>query len=222
MMSRRTREASHGRSGVSPRGPYFAAAVQGGLVALAMLLGWAAGFGPFEHLHWDWRSAAWGVAGAVPLFAAFYVLDWLPIESMRRIHNFLVETIGPALAACRWYDLVLLALFVGFAEELLFRGVVQPWLEPMLGWLGAIVLSNAIFGVLHAATRTYAVLAALLGVYMGLLLDFGGTRNVLTPMLAHAVYDLCGFFVIAREYRRHAARAVVYTADPADDGPIDG
>lgn len=193
----------------------FTAVLEGALIGLAFVLGWVADINPLDNLYWSWKSAAWGIAGAVPLAIFFFILDRLPIEALQRVTRLLIEVMGPPLAACRWFDLILLALFIGFAEELLFRGVVQPWLEGG-GWILALVISNIIFGMLHAVTKTYAVLACLIGIYLGLMFDAGGSRNLLAPMLTHGVYDYIGFLIVIAEYRKHH-RAIVYTVEPPDD-----
>ena len=192
------------------------AAMYLGMIAVAFVLAWAIGFSPLESLHWNWEHVAWGVGGAIPLAAFFYLVDRLPLESLQRISRMLVEMLGPVLSVCRWYDLILVSLLVGFAEELLFRGVVQPALESPLGWLGAIVVSNVLFGLAHFYSRAYVVAAALLGVYMGLMLDAGTERNLLTPMLTHAVYDYVAFLLVMQEYRKQSARPVVYTDVPPE------
>ena len=49
------------------------------------------------------------------------------------------------------------------------------------------IVLSLLFGLAHALTRTYAVLATLVGFYLGFL--FWLTGNLLAPILAHAVYD---------------------------------
>jgi hypothetical protein len=83
--------------------------------------------------------------------------------------------------------------------------------------LAGLILSNVIFGLLHCITPTYAILAGLIGVYFGLLLDATGTPNLLAPILAHGLYDYLAFLVVIR-----AAEAMPIVADSAnhqDDPP---
>jgi uncharacterized protein len=70
----------------------------------------------------------------------------------------------------------------------LFRGVVQTLLHQWTGseWT-SLLLAGLLFGLLHAITRTYVVLATLVGVYLGWL--WLATGNLLAPITAHAVYD---------------------------------
>ena len=61
--------------------------------------------------------------------------------------------------------------------------------------------SNIIFGLVHAVTPLYAVLAALVGIYLGLSLDYGGDRNLLIPVIIHGLYDFLAFVALMRVYR---------------------
>jgi membrane protease YdiL (CAAX protease family) len=74
---------------------------------------------------------------------------------------------------------------------MLFRGVIQnalsslfpPDVGPLIGLVGASLL----FGVLHWLTLTYAILATLIGLYLGG--AWMATGNLLVPALVHAAYD---------------------------------
>ena len=43
-------------------------------------------------------------------------------------------------------------------------------------------------------------MAGLAGLYLGLALDIGGERNLVPPILIHALYDFLAFMVVARSY----------------------
>ena len=167
---------------------------EGSLIAIAGGLGWWFGILPLENLKWEWRGPVWGFAATLPIFGLFLLLNRFPIGPLRKIMNFLVDAVGPSLAACRWYDLLLVAGVAGLSEEMLFRGVLHPRM--------GIVWSNVVFGLLHFITPTYAILAALLGAYLGWLLD--ETGSLMAPIVAHGLYDFLGFLVIARQYARRA------------------
>jgi membrane protease YdiL (CAAX protease family) len=59
--------------------------------------------------------------------------------------------------------------------------------------------SNVIFGLAHFVTPTYALLAGILGGYLGWLFTVSG--NLLAPIIAHGLYDFLAFLVVARECR---------------------
>jgi membrane protease YdiL (CAAX protease family) len=89
-----------------------------------------------------------------------------------------------------------LGLAAGIGEEMLFRGVLQSTLTDRL--LGAtafaqpisIGITSVFFGLLHAVTPLYAILATLASVYFGWVYVALGDGNLLVPMVCHAVYDV--------------------------------
>jgi membrane protease YdiL (CAAX protease family) len=178
---------------LSNRYDFLGAAIlfEGSLVAVAGALGWWFEVDPLARLAWDWRGAAWGIAGTLPMLALFLVGNRYPLGPLRKIKQFLIDALGPSLVACRWYDLLLIAAVAGIGEELLFRGVLQP--------LAGVVWSNVLFGLVHCITPTYALLAGLLGGYLGWLLNT--SENLLAPIVTHGLYDFLAFLVVARECR---------------------
>lgn len=164
---------------------------EGSLAGLAAGLGWWFQIDPLAQLNWDVRAAGWGLAAAVPMFCLFLLGDRFPVGPLRVIKQFLHEMLGPSLAACRWYDLLSVALVAGAGEELLFRGVLQP--------LTGLVWSNILFGLAHSITPLYAVLAGLIGLYLGWVFETSG--SLLAPILAHGLYDFFAFLVVARACR---------------------
>ena len=67
-----------------------------------------------------------------------------------------------------------------------------------------LVAGSLIFGVLHTVTRAYAVLATLMGLYLGGLLLV--TDSLLVPMLVHAVYDAVAFLILVRGWKARQGR----------------
>jgi membrane protease YdiL (CAAX protease family) len=88
------------------------------------------------------------------------------------------------------------AALAGIGEEALFRGVVQSALLGRLPGWAAVLVTAAAFGAAHALTLTYAVLAALVGAYLGWLHLASG--NLLVPILAHALYDFVALRLLLR------------------------
>jgi len=179
----------------------LAAFFEGALVFLAFGLGWLAEIDPLALLTVSAKACGWGIGGGVLLFGLLLLGDRLPVRGLKRIREFLVQMLGRPLSDCRWHELILLAALVGFSEEMLFRGLIQPWIERAGGYTTGLLASNVLFGLAHFVTPLYGLLAGLTGVYFGWLLDAGGSRNVLIPMLAHAVYDYCAFHWVIRSYR---------------------
>jgi membrane protease YdiL (CAAX protease family) len=192
----------------------LAAVFEGGLLVVALGLGWLLDVEPLESFAWRWADLAWGLAAAVPLVVLFLLSHRFPVGPFLPIKRFLIEMLGPSLVNCRWYDLVLLSVLVGFSEELLFRGVVQPWFANW-GMFAGLVGSNILFGLAHFITPLYALTAALIGCYLGVLLNVTG--NVLAPVATHAAYDFLAFLVVARAYKSERSRHSDSSVDDAGD-----
>jgi membrane protease YdiL (CAAX protease family) len=176
---------------------YFEAA----LILVAVVLGQIADINPFSYILFSESAVAYGLIGTIPLFLMFLGMEQLQTKSVSHIRKLLLNTLGPGLHSYHWTDLFLLAALAGISEELVFRGVIQPWIEQSWGLITGLIVSNILFGLVHAVTPLYAVLAALVGIYLGLSLDYSGERNLLTPIIIHSFYDLLAFVALMRVYR---------------------
>lgn len=184
----------------------LAIAVEGGMIAVAWLIGWLLDVQPLsdERCKLDWQGVVVGLLAAVPMLGAFFVLVRYPFGPLRSIKRFTDETIRPLMSTCSLIDLAGISLLAGLGEELLFRGVLQEAFRGGLegsvgegiGLATAVALSAILFGLLHAVTPTYAVLAAVIGAYLGLVFHF--SENLLTVVVAHAVYDLVALAWVTR------------------------
>jgi hypothetical protein len=188
---------------------------EGGLIVLAFVLGWIFDVNPIEHLTFTWSAVLWGIAAALPMFGLFVLAHRFSFGPLKQIRRFLIEMLGPSLAACRWYDLILLAGLAGITEEVLFRGMLQMWIEracdsPTAG----LVVASILFALAHLITPFYALFAGVMGLYLGCLLDVSGQRNLLVPVITHAVYDYLAFLIVLRTY--HHQQAQPSEADAAD------
>ena len=179
----------------------MACVFEGSLILVAVVLGWVAGINPFAEIHFSESAVAYGLMGTLPLFVILLAFYQFQFDSVQEIHRILNDTLGPSMHRYHWTDLLVLAAIAGIAEEILFRGVIQPWIESSWGMMAGLIGSNIIFGLVHAVTPLYAVLAGLVGIYMGIFLDVGEQRNLLTPIVIHGVYDFLAFIIILRSYR---------------------
>jgi hypothetical protein len=189
----------------------LAAAFEGATLLLGLVLGWATGVLRPQSLRLTPTDAAWGFAAVVPMLS----LLWLAPDLRRQV----VELLGRSLAACRWYDLAALALLAGLSEEILFRGVLEPWLGRVDAWFG-FVAANLLFGVAHAVTPRYLLFATGVGLYFSLLSrgrpgaeGAFGEFNLLRPIIAHSVYDGIAFALIVRDYQRQSRRVETPSTD---------
>ncbi len=172
---------------------------EGGLIVLALGLGWALKSPFYEEVVLRWQAVAWGVvATAPPLFIMWLCTraQWEPLLRITRE----MEKLLPRFAACSYFELALISLLAGIGEEALFRGVIQTalaaWLHP---WV-ALVIASALFGLGHLITPMYALLAGLIGLYLGGLAMIYG--NLLLVMIVHALYDFIALVYLVRKYER--------------------
>ncbi|WP_101294210.1 CPBP family intramembrane glutamic endopeptidase [Halegenticoccus soli] len=128
------------------------------------------------------------------LVAQFVIVAALGALGVNAGENQVVAT-GRRSPAYLLYMIPVTLLLVGPTEELLFRGVVQGLLRRAFGAASAIALASAVFGLVHVFGVTgtpgqrlvYALVAALLGVVLGLLYE--RTGNIALPALVHGGYN---------------------------------
>jgi membrane protease YdiL (CAAX protease family) len=88
-------------------------------------------------------------------------------------------------------EIALIAILAGLGEELLFRPIIQGGLAQCFsspyGTIIGLSLASVVFAMLHMLTPTYALLAGLIGLYLGAIWLWTG--NLLVPITAHALYD---------------------------------
>jgi uncharacterized protein len=170
---------------------FAAATFEGSLVAVAIILGWLFHQPPLKTFRFDPNDAAWGLVATLPLLGILWgclKTPWKPLQEITRI---LDETLVPLFQGCGLTQLAIIAALAGVGEEMLFRGIVQTFAAEQIGqpygvW-GGLLVSAVVFGLLHTVTTTYAVMAGLIGLFLGWL--WLATGNLLTPMIAHGAYD---------------------------------
>ncbi len=176
----------------------LALATEGLLGVAAVALGYFLGIPFWESWRWDAPALLWGVILTLPMLAFFFLCVRLPIGPLRPIKQFAERVVKPLFRRCTLLELALIAAVAGLGEELLFRGVLQPYLIDRLElapWLG-IVLTSLVFGLLHPITPGYVVLAAILGSYLGWWTVASG--NVVEAVVAHGLYDFLALWFLVR------------------------
>ena len=161
--------------------------------------------------HWSMRDALLGFMAATPLLASFQFM----LRSRRRwlaeIREFLERTVRPLFGSWAIWRLIVISLLAGVGEELLFRGVLQGGLAQKLGpWL-ALGVASLLFGLAHFVNWSYALVACVMGGYLGGLWLASG--NLLTPIVTHAVYDLAALIYFLRS--DHSSPALPSGQTPA-------
>jgi membrane protease YdiL (CAAX protease family) len=79
-------------------------------------------------------------------------------------------------------------------EEVVFRGFLLASLTKWLPTPGAVVFSSVVFGAAHLAPRDFPQLVTL-GIVLGF--SYARTRNLLTPMFIHSLWNSGVLIVVA-------------------------
>ena len=176
--------------------------------ASLLLLAWGLArwlnISPLQEVRPTLGSVMWGVVATVPLLLSLGWMVGSSIEPIRRLVALVIDHLGPLLAAHSMAGLAALAAMAGIAEEILFRGVIQPGLAHRLSEAWALLATSVLFGLVHFASRAYAGFAAAMGLYLGALLLV--VDSLLAPMIAHGLYDFAALVYVARRYRTMQAQ----------------
>ena len=168
------------------------------LAFVAIGLGWAVGVAPWISASWEsgspleiFRAIGIGALATLPLLAAFLWMQHAQWEGLNDLSEFMERQIIPLFQKATVVELLLISLAAGVGEEALFRGVIQTFLQQLIGTDNSpvvpIVLASLLFGVVHFMTKEYFLISAVMGAYLGLW--FWWTGDLIVPIVIHALYD---------------------------------
>jgi len=106
----------------------------------------------------------------------------------------------PLVPSLNLYQLTVLSVimigFVGFVEELLFRGVLQKTLERRLGVFPGLLLASGIFGLMHSAygAPMGIVFAGGIGLLLGIVYDITDSLGLVS--IGHGMMNVFLFGII--------------------------
>jgi membrane protease YdiL (CAAX protease family) len=160
---------------------------EGSLIPLALLLALAAGVQPWTDLVPRASTGPLAVAATAVLLvllapAAIWRPPWL-----RAIEALVRPLVVALFRRHRVVGVLAVSALAGLGEELLVRGVLQAWLATGLGAWPAVVAAALAFGLAHALSPAYFVLATAMGLYLGALYQVTGDLALVS--LVHALYD---------------------------------
>jgi len=187
-------------------------AFEAGLGVLAVGLAGAFGISLVDQLIVTPRTTTWGIAGAVPMLVVMAILAAIPWPPSQEILVRVRDVVTPLFRESTVLQLGVVALAAGVGEELLFRGVMQTATTRVTGAAAAIVLTSLVFGLAHAITPLYAMLAAFISAYLGWMMV--ATGSLVPPIVAHAIYDWIALVYIVRNDRRTVDAVQRSTPDP--------
>ncbi len=178
----------------------LAIAFEGGILVLALVAGWLLHRPVLQLIEPSRSAAVLGLAATVPLLL---LLAWSlrsNLPALDRLRREVYDILLPAFANCGPLDVAAISLLAGFGEEALFRGLIQTGIVELAGPIPGILVASVLFGLAHMVTPTYALLAGLVGFYLGWL--FLASHNLLLPVTVHTVYDFVALTFLIREHRR--------------------
>jgi hypothetical protein len=181
-----------------PRGRIVALAVlfEGGMVVLWLVLAEYLGIVPGNQGAATVQALAAGVAATLPLLPLLWWMSRSRLGPLRRMMREVDEVLVPLLSRLTVADYALIALLAGIGEEGVFRGILQEGLSWKLPMPVAVAAASAVFGMLHFITPAYALLAGIMGAYLGALYVLSG--NLLVPITVHALYDFIALLYLLR------------------------
>eukprot|EP00746_Dinoflagellata_sp_MGD_P054716 gnl/MRDRNA2_/MRDRNA2_239236_c0_seq1.p1 gnl/MRDRNA2_/MRDRNA2_239236_c0~~gnl/MRDRNA2_/MRDRNA2_239236_c0_seq1.p1 ORF type:complete len:347 (+),score=36.99 gnl/MRDRNA2_/MRDRNA2_239236_c0_seq1:81-1121(+) len=167
------------------------------------------GFG--KHAAVNGKAILLGLLSTIPLLLQSAVLESFR-EAIPGVKQCMKVTRAMSLqlfgAERRLSKVVLASISLGFAaginEELAFRGIFQTVIANKLGSVGGLCTCAAVFGMMHAVTPLYALLASTAGAYLGLL--FLATGNIVVPIVSHSAFDVASLVwshVVVTNLTRH-------------------
>jgi membrane protease YdiL (CAAX protease family) len=156
-----------------------------------------------------------GLIATLPLLAGLLIADRSSSGPFGNLNRVVDEMIVPMFRNATVLDFAAVSLAAGLGEEMLFRGLLQSWLashtSEVFGPFIGLTVASIVFGLCHWVTPLYALLAALVGAYLGWL--FILTGNLAAPIVCHAAYDFVALLYFCR-WRQHGR----YEERPNDIG----
>ena len=161
--------------------------------------GWLFDRPALSDVQWSLNAVLVGIVAVIPPFAFFVWTLKSKLQLFQQHQELLESLLRPLFGRWSVLQLLVLSVIAGISEEAFFRGAIQGSLADRVNVILAVVLASALFGAFHLLTWTYAIIAAFIGAYLGLLWIWTG--NLLTPMVTHAVYDFAALVYFFRVYR---------------------
>jgi len=174
-------------------------AVEGALILLAWGMARLLDRPLFELIVFDWEGIAAGLLATVPPCAAMVWSTRTTMPPFPGVRRDVERLIVPLFRGVSSRDMALVALLAGVGEEVFFRGLLQTGLAGWAGVWPALLLTSILFGALHWVTPIYALLAGLVGLYLGAFMAVSG--NLIVPILVHALYDFFALRYLAGQSR---------------------
>jgi uncharacterized protein len=178
----------------------MAVVVEGSLTLAALLLAWL--FQVPLRDRFPTTSAllfariVHGLAATLPMLAVFWWLVNSQRRALRQLREQVEWLIGEMFPSASVMQFAMVATLAGVGEELLFRGVLQSkigdWTTPLTG----LMITSLLFGLAHALSKLYFVIAVAVSVFLGWLA--WKYDDLIAPIIAHGVYDFLALTYLSK------------------------
>lgn len=146
-----------------------------------------------------------GIAGGGGMMLlAFFMSKWEYLNEVQS--KFTIQLGGYQLTL---QEIVFLSFCAGFGEEILFRGMLQPW----MGIFFTAFLFIALHGYISVKSSAHLVFGLALwsmGIGLGIL---GAYSGLISAAIAHMIYDIYAFLNIQREFESLKSRSKINLQD---------
>lgn len=145
------------------------------------------------------QNISYGLLMTLPLFLfnvillKFLVVNFKAFEVFTYLKN---EVVGPLASKMTLVEIILVSLAAGIGEELLFRGVLLPYL--------GVTLSSLAFGAVHFVSFKKRfilpiIIYSVAGAYFCFI--YYQTDSLASPIVTHVVYDFLILFWLKKTYK---------------------
>ncbi len=165
----------------------FGVLFESGLGFVGLGFAWLAGISLAERLQPTQADVERGLMATLPMFLMLVLVSlsqWAPIVEIRQQVELMVKEL---FADGSVLDIAMVSIAAGVGEEVLFRGALQPWFASWTNPWIALAVVSLLFGLAHAMSTGYFLIATAIGFYFGwLAMDHD---DLIAPIVAHTVYD---------------------------------
>lgn len=95
------------------------------------------------------------------------------------------------------YVVIVMTLFVGLSEEILFRGLIQEAYQNVLPASSAIIMASIQFGLMHYGWLNHLEILFAFGVGLMVGYMFWVTKSLIAPVIVHALGNIVMFYLAA-------------------------
>lgn len=146
----------------------------------------------------DLMDALYGVALALLLWAFALVTYKIWPEFTERMARAQFKNFEFLDGSFPFGAIVLLSICAGVGEEALFRGGLQTAIGDVISVHLAIIISSALFALIHLAKPVITVIIFGIGVFFGYV--YWLTDSLLLVMVAHTIYDVFAISALQKQF----------------------